>query len=266
MENEIVKKNRAGKTALIIAALFICLFMVFFSGRSVMSPGRKLEQIREEYSPKPDAKEQISQEINSDSAWLKLLKEKAFLQSRTLLAQSDSIYLTINLCDSTSSIEISGVTVHTAKISSYSVSNILRQCDENLLLTMLSSPFTIESSVASIRKEPLMIKVAPKDTSEYKPDIMPDTSIAEPVNYILELNGGARIYVYQEEDQLHVDRKSQFRFDLKDRLGSAWRSLKSVVLFKVPEYHPFIKIKIPRDDAKIIYRALPKNGQIAIYT
>jgi len=34
-----------------------------------------------------------------------------------------------------------------------------------------------------------MIKMAPKDTSEYKPDIMPDTSITEPVNYILEMNG-----------------------------------------------------------------------------
>ena len=40
---------------------------------------------------------------------------------------------------------------------------------------------------------------------------------------------------------------------------------KSAALFKVPEYHPYIKIRIPRDDVKIIYRALPRNGQIAVY-
>ena len=66
----------------------------------------------------------------------------------------------------------------------------LRKCDENLLLTMLSTPFTIENSIATIKKEPVMIKMAPKDTSEYKPDIIPDTSLTEPVNYILEMTDG----------------------------------------------------------------------------
>ena len=111
-----------------------------------------------------------------------------------------------------------------------------------------------------------MLKMAPKDTSEYKPDIMPDTSIAEPVNYILELNRGIRIYVYQEEKTKFVDRMNQFKFDLKDRLTDTWSSLKSISVLKVPEYHPFIRIKLPRTDAKIIYRAIPKNGQIAVFT
>lgn len=111
-----------------------------------------------------------------------------------------------------------------------------------------------------------MLKMAPKDTSEYKPDIMPDTSIAEPVNYILELNHGIRIYVYQADKTKFVDKMSQFKFDLKDRLNNIWSSLKSIVVLKVPEYHPFIRIKLLRTDAKIIYRAIPKNGQIAVLT
>jgi hypothetical protein len=111
-----------------------------------------------------------------------------------------------------------------------------------------------------------MIKMAPKDTSEYKPDIMPDTSIAEPVNYILEMNRGIRIYVYQEEHAKLADRISQFEFDLKDRLRDTWSSLKRVAVFKVPEYHLFIKMRLPRTDAKIIYRSLPKSGQIAVFS
>jgi hypothetical protein len=107
--------------------------------------------------------------------------------------------------------------------------------------------------------------MAPKDTSEYKPDVMPDTSITEPVNYILVMNGGLRIYVYQEENVKFEDRLSQIKFDLTDRINDTWSALKRIIVFKVPEYHPFIKMKLPRSDAKIIYRAIPKNGQIAVY-
>jgi hypothetical protein len=110
-----------------------------------------------------------------------------------------------------------------------------------------------------------MIKVAPKDTSEYKPDITPDTSITEPVYYILETSVGVRIYFYQEENMTLNDRISRFRFDINDRIRDTWEALKRVAVFKVPEYHAFVKIRLPRSDAKIIYRAIPKNGQIAFF-
>ena len=48
----------------------------------------------------------LNQRILKDSAYLKLLKEKAFLQSRIILAETDSIYLSINLADSTANIGI----------------------------------------------------------------------------------------------------------------------------------------------------------------
>ena len=59
----------------------------------------------------------LNKKIFSDSTYLKLLKEKAFLQSRIVMAETDSIYLTLNLADSTANLEISGVVVHHAKIS-----------------------------------------------------------------------------------------------------------------------------------------------------
>jgi len=37
------------------------------------------------------------------------------------------------------------------------------------------------------------------------------------------------------------------------------------MVFKVPDYHPFIRIRVPRADAKIIYRAIPKYGQITVF-
>ena len=169
------------------------------------------------------------------------------------------------MLDSTANLEISGVVVHKAKMSKMEISKILSG-NENAVFSMLSTPFTISSALSTIKKEPVLIKYAPKDTSEYKPDVMPDTSIAEPVCYILEMKGGIRIYVYQDDAVKTKDKISLLRFDLTDRIKDTWIALKRVAVAKLPEYHPFIKIRLPRTDAKIIYRALPKNGQIAVFS
>jgi hypothetical protein len=263
METEVKKSNL--KITFIVLISIVLAFAIYYSIMSMLSPGRKLEEIKNEFIGNASEKNESEQQILTDSTYLKFLKEKAFLQSRLVMAQTDSIYLSINLEDSTINLEISGVVVHKAKINSIKISKILSGSDYSIL-SMLSTPFIISSSIATIKKEPVMLKMAPKDTSEYKPDIMPDTSIAEPVNYILELNHGIRIYVYQADKTKFVDKMSQFKFDLKDRLTDTWSSLKSISVLKVPEYHPFIKIKLPRTDAKIIYRAIPKNGQIAVFT
>jgi hypothetical protein len=262
-ENKVNKSVR--KMTLIILASVLAVFLIYYSIMSMISPAKKLEMINNEFGFKPEKDGEKEEKILSDSAYLKLLQEKAFLQSRIVMAETDSIYLTINLADSTVNIEISGVVVHNAKMSVVKTSKIIMKGNENIILSMLASPFTISNSHTTIRKEPLLIKMAPKDTSEYKPDIMPDTSLVEPVNYILEMTNGTRIFVYQEEEKKFGDRMNLFIFDLKYRLHDTWNSLKSVAVFKVPEYHPFIKMKIPRADAKIIYRAVPKNGQIAVF-
>jgi hypothetical protein len=265
MGNEKTGKSSRWKLPFIVLAGIISAFLIYYSVMSMISPIRKQEELKKEYMPRSSEKNEFGQRILMDSAYLKLLKERAFLQSRVILAETDSVYLTLNLEDSIADLEICGVVVHSTKMKSVKISQILTKGNENMLISMMASPFTIEHAYSSIKKEPLMIKMAPKDTSEYKPDIMPDTSITEPVNYILEMKRGLRIYVYQEENSKLNDRISQFRFDLNDRLRNTWEALKRVAVFKVPEYHPFIKIVLPRTDAKIIYRAIPRNGQIAVY-
>jgi hypothetical protein len=265
METENTDNKPGRKVSFIVLISIFSAFIIYFSLMSMISPARKLKEIKKDFETKTAGKSEVDQRILMDSTYLMLLREKAFLQSRIIMAETDSIYLTINLADSTVNIEISGVVVHKAKVSSVQTSKILMKGNENIILSMLASPFTISYEYATIKKEPVMIKMAPKDTSEYKPDIMPDTSITEPVNYILEMNGGIRIYVYQEENVKFSDRMSHFSFDIKDRLRDTWSSLKSVAVLKVPEYHPFIKMRLSRSDAKIIFRAIPKNGQIAVF-
>ena len=266
METEKSSKKHPGKIIFLVLISIVTVFIIYYSIMSMIGPVRKMEDIEKEFGVKSKDKNGVEQQILKDSSYLRLLKEKAYLQSRIVMAESDSIYLTLNLADSTANIEICGVVVHKSNMKSFKISKILSSGNENTILSMLATPFTISSAIATIKKEPVMIKMAPKDTSEYKPDIMPDTSITEPVNYIFEMKDGIRIYVYQEENVKFNDRVSLFTFDIKDRLRDTWSALKSVAVFKVPEYHPFIKIRLPRTDAKIIYRAIPKNGQIAVFS
>ena len=265
METEIINKPSGSKTTFLIVIIFSAAFIIYYSVMSMISPARKLAEIKDEFGVDPAEKSANNKRIYTDSTYLSLLKEKAFLQSRITMAETDSIYLAINLADNTANIEISGVAVHKAKMSEVHTSKILLKGNENIILSLLALPFSVSNEYSTIRKDPVMIKVAPKDTSEYKPDIMPDTSITEPVNYMLETTNGIRIYVYQQENDKFTYRMSRFKFDIKNRLRDTWSSLKSVALFKVPEYHPFIKMRLPRADAKIIYRALPKYGQIAVF-
>jgi hypothetical protein len=258
------KKTSGGKIALIVIAALFLLAAGFYSAMLALAPGQKLAEIRKEYSRKK-SEYAVDEKFRNDTAFLRLIKEKAFLQSRIAMAETDSIYLTINLSDSTANLEISGVVVHTAKISKYSGSSILLKHDDNSVVAMLAAPLTILRSTATIKKEPLMVKMAPKDTSEYKPDIMPDTSRVENVYYILEMNNGLRIFVYQKEDDRKDSGMSGLQFDLTDRLDNTLKDFKSISDFKVPKYHPYIRIVLPRADAKIIYRAIPRHGQIGIY-
>jgi hypothetical protein len=266
MEIEMTEKKSPWRIIMIIISALVLVFLIYFAVMAALGPERKLEELRDQFGHKAGSKEKVNEELFSDSTYLAILKEKAFWQSKTIMAQTDSIYLTINLKDSTAGLEISGVVVHSAKISSYKISNLFREGDKNIIYNLLSSPLTIENSISTIKKEPVMIKLAPKDTSEYKPDIMPDTTIIEPVNVILEMNDGIRLFIYQEESDGSSDGNNILNFDFRDRVRNAWSSVKSVISFKVPDYHPFIKIKVPRSDCKIIFRALPRNGQVSIYT
>lgn len=264
METENVKKNNK-KTVLIVLGSFLISFLFYYLVMVILSPIKKNTEFGEMYSFKQDEKNKIDERVFSDSVYLKLYREKAWLQSRISMAESDSIYLTVNLPDSIVSLEISGVVVHSSIIKKQNISKIIRKGNDYIISSLFAKPLTIEHNFASIPKMPLMIKMAPKDTSEYKPDIIPDTADFEPVNYIMEMDNGMVITVYQEERLNPGDGFHLFLFDLKYRLKYALRTMKSILTFKVPEYHPYIKLTLPRTDAKIIFRALPERGQIAVY-
>jgi len=257
--------DNSGKKTLTIASSLIAVFLVYFVVMSALAPSKKLSELEALYQPQEPESGDFDGRLYTDSAYLALIREKAFLQSRISMAQTDSISLTLNLADSTANLEISGVLVHSAKLNAIRISRILTTGDEYVISTMLSVPLNIVADHSTIQKEPLMVKLAPKDTSEYIPDITPDTTDFESVSYILDTDRGIRIFVSQYEKTKWADRSAIFFFDLRDRIRTASAVLREILRLEVPDYHPFIKIEMPKSEAKILYRAMPANGQVTVF-
>jgi hypothetical protein len=191
-----------------------------------------------------------------------LMTEKAFLSSRVRMASSDSIGLLINLPDSSVQLLIKGLPVRSVKIAGYDISAFFKRVNQEALSSMLSSPLTITDMHATFKKDPVNVKIAPKDTSEVKVDSKPDTTDFEAVFFTLDTDSHIRFFFEQQEDTKFVDRFARFFFDLKDRAGNVCSNLKAMVLFEASAYTPYIKIWLPKAEAKIIYRAIPREGLI----
>jgi hypothetical protein len=265
MKAETRERPRYLLIVLIIIILAVLAFVVYYSVMEMRSPAKKMAEISAKYGFANSEKRKLPKNITTDSTFLALLKEQVYLQSRVLMAETDSVYLTLNLSERVINIEICGVVVHSTPITEIEASKLITDGDKFTITSLLSVPLTIISDTSSIAKVPFVMKIAPKDTSEFKPDAIPDTAFYEPVNYIFETDRGIKIMVYQSEEMNQGDSKDRFMFDLLHRLISTKAAVKDILAFKVPEYQPFIKIKIPSTDAKIIYRAIPKHGQIAVF-
>jgi len=264
METERIYTSSDRSSKIIAWIIIVIFFLIYYAVMAMLAPAKKMKALKSEYGYRQDENNPVDERIFTDSTYLDFLREKSFLQSRVTMAATDSICLSISLPDSTLNLEICGVTVHRAQIRRINVSTVFSGGNNYVILSMLSNPFTISKNFSSIEKEPLMIKMAPRDTSEYVPDIIPDTADYEPVNFIMEMDNGIRLHIYQEDKLKPGDGLYRSLFNIYHSLRYAAKTFVRIITFRIPDYQPYIKLRIPRSDAKIIYRALPEKGQIAL--
>ena len=219
METENTPDTNNRKTAFYVVIPICAAFVLYYVIMAVLSPARKIASINNEFGYKGQENTNIDERIFSDSAFVTMNRDKAYYQSRIRMAETDSISLALNLVDSTAILEIQGVAVHKAKINKVKISKVFYKADEYAISSMLSTPYTISKDFSTIKKEPLMIKMAPKDTSEYKPDILPDTTDLEPVNYMMEMENGIRLYVYQRAEKKRAESLTSLFLILKTDSG-----------------------------------------------
>jgi hypothetical protein len=195
----------------------------------------------------------------------KLEMESVYLKNRMTLALIDSVYITLDLPDKLLSLEIKGVPVLKSKIYTIEMTRKFDKIGHNQLIAWCSSPFSLKKKDATIPKLPMVFKKAPKDTTEAKLS----SSVPMPVDtgavyYNLQFDRGLILDVEQVEEPAPEDAKVIRDYLSDKRKVAAIEAVKTALKMESPEQYMHIRILIKREDARAIYRAIPREASLAL--
>jgi hypothetical protein len=243
----------------ILVLVLAGIFAIF----SFNAPVKKLAQWRLEHAPEED-NEIENKRIANDQALKDLTHYKIFLKNRLQMAKSDSINLVVNLRDSLVSIELKGVTLHSARIESYDLPTFFSAIDINTLNKVFSKPSDIVLQESNVDKKPLTIKKAPKSPDEVSSHVeLPDTSLNIPVFVKLNIDSLFTL-TFKPVFAGQKDYKKTMRKEIwNERMRVLKTNWGSILRGKVPGYMPNVEVYLASPDIVGMYRALPTNAQMA---
>jgi len=260
LSGSIIKMNLRHVIIALFSIIILC-YLVF----SLIAPIKKIDKLNLLGKDSPQNTPAEYSRIAEHPEFFDLSKNVAFRESRLMMSKSDSIGLLVNLQDSTIALEIKGITLHPVKISRYKVSRLFRAIENQSYISLFSSPLRVELQKATIKKEPVFYKQAPKDTIEAaKSLVLPDTTKENQVYISLTLNYGVRLFIEQERARSLKAIRAKIAFRVWNCLKQAWVNIHHMFRLKIPPYSPVIKISIPGNDAETIYHALPENAMVSI--
>lgn len=208
---------------------------------------------------------------NFDTSWNHsefsgMVKERAYKQALLKLTEKDSIQLAVNLLDSSVCLYINGVKIHQTKVKQFEQNRLLRNLPVLPYVKIFSVPLVINSQVATIVKEPVVVRQAPKDTIEAAQNAwQPDTLIQYPAFLLLRLDYGIDLVFEQEPNPGFYEKWIKFGFYKKIWKGRVMQAVTGFFTGKKQEYYPAITIQLPAEDLRAIYRALPQFAYTVIY-
>jgi hypothetical protein len=255
------KKYCLLKIVLFSIGLVVAAFLILHLVLTLQAPIKKGKELASFYlSPEAD-----STVVEIPDSLLYLAEEKAILESRFALSEYDSISLEIDVPDSTMHLNYKGFTLHAVRYSSADIPGFFSNIDPQLLIAITARPSRVRISEASIEHEPIVVKKAPRDTIEAaKMTAVPDTVNREAVTFTYRLDNGIILRFIQDSIK-NPDEKNTIRsFTKSMRYREVWTSVKHSLAFRIPPYNPEIVLYIPEEDAKSVYRAMPKNGLVAL--
>lgn len=190
-----------------------------------------------------------------------LLKELTYKKALLKLAEQDSIQLVINLRDSLVCLSIKGVIIHSTKIDYYKNDLLLSRLPSMEYSKLFGEPLPVYRQYSTIVKEPVVVRDAPKDTIEATMNAYtPDTLIQNPAFVQLRAAYGINIIIKQDLNPTVKDKLFYAKFNLK----IFGEQISDLIRFKGFAHQNRIVIKIPNNDLRAIYRALPKNTLLVL--
>jgi hypothetical protein len=184
----------------------------------------------------------------------------AFKQALLDASNSDSIYMVISIPDSLLSIHIRGVSIFSTQISDYIQSIFLSELNSQIYQKQFGYAQKAILLHSSIVKEPIKVKIAPKDAMEAAAmATIPDSLTFEPAYINYELQNGTTIQLIAEND-LWLSVKT----GLLNSANFISDFLMSIARVKIKEYRPTVSIRVDNIDLSSIYRALPQQPYIVV--
>lgn len=250
--------TRFRKPILIVSSL-IALMLALVLYHKASAPIHKLKIWRE-------ASKQQTESLQFTKGLDSLQREIAFRKALLALPKKDSMSLVLNVPDSSLSLFINGIAIYKTKLTSMELDPLLKGLSEEVYYNQFSKPISVNASRASIEKEPIIEKTAPKTQEEFLASVtMPDSVVYDPAFIHFSLENGMDIFIGLNELAHREDRKAQRHFYATER-RKRWNSLlRSVFTFKSLEYHPEIHLKASNAEITSIYRALPQQPKVVVF-
>ncbi len=240
---------------------FIAILILLVFG--IVPVLREVERFKENQNH-----ERCSSDYQSSSLihnYLQLRHYEAVLSNKLKMAKDDSIALIIDLQDSLVKLTFKGIDLFTSKITGIKKNAGLRKLPFYLLDSLFSGPFLIEYEYSSIEKFPIVVKKAPKDTIEAEQTSRaPQLPKQSDVFYSFVVNERCLIEIVQSEEDLIGVRSDAKKYRKQKERFLKTKNLKSVYTSNSSPYIYQLTVKIPREDARSIYRALPVKPAVLI--
>ena len=191
----------------------------------------------------------------------------AFWQARLLLAKGDSIGLVVNLKDSTVSLEVKGVPMRVCRIERFRVGGALRRLRaQGRLQSWLATPFTLQGDLATLPRAPVRVVEAPADTIEAQSRPASEVAIEKrDVHYTLEFDRDLVLAIEQAQASTFKGWWEKVWYESRRLLASARETVEGFMRGELPQHRMLIEMELAQEDAKAVYRALPRRAGMVLY-
>jgi len=196
-----------------------------------------------------------------------LLAEEAYVNSLNKLALQDSVTLLVDLQDSLAALCIKGVMVRKCRMVHFRKSYAIRHFkSQDSLYNWLYPPFVVLKEYATVPKSPIRMMKAPKDSNEARVYAQEETKPVEEkdVHFTLECTRGLNLRFEQIQEADVAGWREKWKFEMEQIFEQARLTLKALRRGQLPQHQLWIEIDLTPEDAKAIYRALPKKAGLAL--
>jgi hypothetical protein len=197
-------------------------------------------------------------DLSAKSKLFELKKSEEFLKAKLNLVNDDSSYLVLDMVKKTATLEMKGISLYECHILNSHISNSIKDQPAGTLLNWLGEPFSLRGDNATIPKTSFIVKIAPKDTIEAnKVEETPVAPKRGDVYVVMDFDRNLRLIIQQAEKPDKDGKRDIDSLQWRYKKSEIINSVNAIIRFSREPITPTIEIVLSKEDATILYRALP---------